>query len=106
MDEKTQLSVAALLDTWSSRQWNNGVQLDGLDEMDSLVVVTLNSTYEITVIAPKSFEILIRGGRFFPEFTAGNLAGSSLGGSFLKIGGIYTGFCMELHANDQVIVTS
>src|SRR5262245_2476875 len=106
MSEKTQLSAAALLDTWSARKWDNGVQLEALDEKDTLVVVTQNSTYEITLIAPRSSEVLIRGGRFFEEFTPANIAGSSLGGSFLKLGGIYTGFSIEIHANEQVIVTS
>ena len=74
--------------------------------MDRLVVTTLNSRYEITVISPRSHEILVRGGRFFPEFTAARLAGSSLGGSFLKLGGIYVDFSMEINANGQVIISS
>jgi hypothetical protein len=106
MDEKTEVVAGALLDTWSAHAWDNGLQLDALDEMDRLVVCTQNSRYEITVISSRSHEILLRGGQFFTEFTAARLAGSSLGGSFLKLGGIYVGFNMELNADGQVIITS
>jgi hypothetical protein len=106
MDDKTQVAAAALLDTWSAHAWDNGIQLDTLDEMDRLVVTTHNSSYEITIISPRSNEILVRGGRFFPEFTQARLAGSSLGGSFLKMGGVYVDFSMEINSNGQVIITS
>jgi hypothetical protein len=106
MEEQTQVSAAALLDTWAAHPWDNGLQLDSLDEMDRLVVWTQNSRYEITVISPRAHEILVRGGRFFAEFTAARLSGSSLGGSFLKLGGIYVDFSMEMNANGQVVITS
>ena len=35
-----------------------------------------------------------------------HLAGSSLGGSFLKLRGIYVGFRMELYAQQGFIITS
>ena len=75
-------------------------------DMDQLVVRTENSTYEITVISRETGEILVRGGRFFPEFTPARLAGSSLGGSFLKLRGIYAGFNLEIHVGRKLIVTS
>jgi len=75
-------------------------------DMDRLIISTENSTYEITLISPETGEILIRGGRFFPEFTPARLAGSSLGGSFLKIRGIYAGFNLEIHVDRNLILTS
>jgi hypothetical protein len=106
MKDPTPLPVGALLDRWNALPWDNGIQVDSLDEMDVLIIQTQNSTYEMTVLCPSSREILVRGGRFFPEFTEARLAGSSLGGSFLKLGGIYTDFKMELQAEGRVIVTS
>ena len=53
-----------------------------------------------------SGDILIRGGRFFSEFTPARLAGSSLGGSFLKLRGIYVGFSLEIHFEKRLIITS
>jgi hypothetical protein len=74
--------------------------------MEKLTIRTENSTYEITVICGRTGEILIRGGRFFPEFTPARLAGSSLGGSFLKLRGIYVGFSLEVHFDKRLIITS
>src|SRR5216117_4141325 len=106
MDTKVSCSASALLDTWFAHDWTEGVQLETRQDMERLIIRTENSTYEITVICPRTGEILIRGGRFFPEFTPARLAGSSLGGSFLKIGGIYTGFKMEINSGGRVIITS
>jgi hypothetical protein len=77
-----------------------------MHDMESLTVNTENSTYEITVICGRTGDILIRGGRFFPEFTAARLAGSSLGGSFLKLRGVYVGFSLEVHFEKRLIITS
>ena len=77
-----------------------------MQDMETLTIRTENSTYEITVICGRTGEILIRGGRFFPEFTAARLAGSSLGGSFLKLRGIYVGFSLEIHFDNRLIITS
>jgi hypothetical protein len=106
MDSTVRCSAGALLDTWSSHDWTDGVQLETLQDMDSLTLQTENSTYDITVICGRTGEILIRGGRFFPEFTSARLAGSSLGGSFLKLRGIYIGFSLEIHLEKRLIITS
>jgi hypothetical protein len=58
------------------------------------------------VIDSTQREVVIRGGQFFPEKTAARLAGSSLRGSFLKVGGIYVGFSMEIVAAGKSVVTS
>ena len=48
----------------------------------------------------------MRGGRFFQEFTRVHIAGSSLGGSFLKQLGIYVGLRMELFVDGETILSS
>ena len=106
MDSTVNCSAGALLDTWSSHSWTEGLQLEAMQDMEKLTVRTENSIYDITVISGRSGEILIRGGRFFPEFTAARLAGSSLGGSFLKLRGIYIGFSLEVHFEQRMIITS
>ena len=98
--------VGADLDTWSRHEWKEGLQIDALQGLVTLSVRTLNSTYEITVLRPGTSEVLVRGGQFFPEYTPALLAGSSLGGSFLKMHGIYVGFSMELYHDQQAIVTT
>ena len=106
MDRTVGYPAGALLDTWSSHNWAEGLQLETIQDMKSLEVHTQNSVYEITVICGRTGDILIRGGQFLPEFTEARLAGSSLGGSFLKLRGIYVGFKLEIHAGERLIITS
>jgi len=99
-------TAGALLDTWSSHSWTEGIQLETVRDMEKLTIRTENSLYEITVICGRTGDILVRGGRFFPEFAEARLAGSSLGGSFLKLRGIYVGFNLEIHFDKRLILTS
>ena len=106
MDTTIRHSAGAVLDTWSSHNWSQGIQLETIPDLTRLEVHTQNSIYDITVISGRTGDILIRGGKFFPELTEARLAGSSLGGSFLKICGIYLGFKLEIHCGDRTVVTS
>ena len=101
-----ELPRGADLDGWAHHSWQNGLQVEDLWPGDELVVRTANSTYEITVVVPETHDVVIRGGRFFPERTRARVDGCSLGGAFLKLGGIYVGFALELRGDDGVIVTS
>ena len=101
-----QVPAAADLDTWSGLAWQDGVQVDRLLPLEQLVVRTRNNTYEITVVSPHEGKIIVRGGQFFPAPTRARLAGASLGGSFLKLRGIYVGFRMELAHAGTTIITS
>jgi hypothetical protein len=94
--EPQSVPAGAMLDFWSSEAWSNGVQTEQLEDMQKLFVRTKNSLYEITIIDRWTGDILVRGGQFFPEFTPAVLAGATLGGSFLKMRGIYVGFQMEI----------
>ncbi len=96
----------AILDTWCRHDWTNGIQVDQLTDLESVSVRTMNSTYEITVLSARTGDVMVRGGRFFTDFTNARIAGSSLGGSFLKLRGIYVGFNLEIYANGTRIVTS
>lgn len=95
-----------ILDRWSSGNWENGLQIEALEDLDSLAVRTRNSVYEITILSRFTGEVLVRGGRFFPERKVARLAGSSLGGSFLKMGGVYPGFSLEFQDGERRVVTS
>jgi len=107
MDETVCCSAAALLDTWSSHDWSaSGLQIESVGGLETLTVQTRNSTYEITVVSSQTGEVLVRGGRYFPQFTPARLTGSSLGGSFLKLRGIYVGFNIEFRVAERAIITS
>ncbi len=53
----------AMLDAWSEYDWENGVQIDQMEDRERLVVRTHNSVYEITIISGHSGEVLVRGGK-------------------------------------------
>jgi hypothetical protein len=106
VQETDSIPAGAVLDTWADDLWTNGVQVDGMEEMEKLIIQTRNSVYEIIVIDGPSGEILIRGGRRFSELTPARLTGATLGGSFCKLRGIYAGFRMEIDANGSRTVTS
>ena len=98
--------AAASLDTWAGREWNDGLQLDRLCELDELSVRTRNNLYRLVAIVPLRGEVMVQGGRFFPELTRARLSGCSLGGAFLKQRGIYVGFRMEIQRGLETIITS
>jgi hypothetical protein len=96
----------AILETWAALPWSDGAQLEDQEAFQMLRVRTKNTMYEITVLDPRSGEVLVRGGTFFPAHTRATLLGASLAGSFLKQRGVYVGFCMEFHTDMGVIVTT
>lgn len=112
MDPKSTITATASsfgpvdLTWWSQREWNDGVQVDTLAPLERFAVTTRNSTYEFTVLSPRTGEVLVQGGLFFPEATRATLAGCSLGGSFLKVRAIHPGFLMELLHDGQTIITT
>lgn len=96
----------SLLSSWSAHDWRGGIRLDDMAALERLIVTTANSTYEIVLVAPASANVLVRGGAFFPVFTPARLAGSSLGGSFLKLRSVHVGFRLELGTDRGFIITS
>ena len=106
MHEQDSVPAAAILSKWCDDSWTNGVQIDRREDIEKLAVQTWNSLYEITIIEGRTGEILVCGGRFFPELTPARLAGAALGGSFCKMCGIYIGFRMEINANSQRFITT
>ena len=84
----------------------NGIGLIDVDAFTTLVVRTDNSVYRITILKPHAREVLVQGGKFFPEHTRACLSGSTFGGSCLKMGWVGLGLHLEFHAGDQWIITS
>jgi hypothetical protein len=99
---------AALLSTWSERDWRraDGIQLERLEHMQRIIVRTYQHAYEIFVCRGGPGDVLVRGGRFFQEFTEARLVGSSLGGGILKQYGIYVGLRLEFNIDGETILTA
>lgn len=98
--------ATAVLDNWANAEWTDGCQVDALPVFQALTVITQNNLYELIVVDPARGTVRLRGGQFFPDWREAQLAGCSLGGSFLKMRGVYAGFCMEVHFGGETIITS
>ena len=82
----------------------DGIYLASLAAIDQLEVRTRNSVYKLTMLGDG--RVLVLGGAFFPVWTEAHLAGSTMGGSFLKVGWVGRGFCMEfLHEGQRIVTT-
>ena len=97
---------ARSLGGWSVSDWSDGIQINSCPALEWIVVRTLNSVYDVIVLSGNAGEVLVRGGRFFPEFCRARLAGATAGGGLLKMMGIYVGLRMELDLDAEPIVTS
>ena len=84
------------------RSVGEGVSLTGLEPLTTLLVQTANSLYRIVVL--RGTRVLVKGGRSFPEITAGDLF--SLGANVLRLGWIGVGQRMEIHSGGRCVVTS
>jgi hypothetical protein len=100
------LHAATDLQRWAEHDWSDAVQLETMTGLERLAVRTRNSTYEITVLSPRTGEVLVQGGRFFPTTTRARLTGASAGGSFIKVRAICPGFLMELAHEGRTILTT
>ncbi len=96
---------AASLDSWLARDWSQAVSVATLDEFQQIHVCTQNTLYELIVVNARG-EVRVRGGRYFPDWTAARLAGCTSGGSFLKRLTISLGLQMEIECDGRRIVTS
>jgi hypothetical protein len=82
----------------------DGVNVRALEPLTSVLVRTKNSTYQIDVRGGTA--AIVQGGQFFPTPRAAEVCGATMGGSFIKVGWIGVGFCLELIADGQRIVTT
>jgi hypothetical protein len=97
--------LAASLDAWLARDWSEAVHVGSLEEFQQIHVCTRNTLYELIVINHCG-DVRVRGGRYFPEWTPARLAGSTVGGCFLKRLAISLGLQMEFELDCRRIITS
>ena len=82
------------------------INLDSCLPFDRIAVRTRRSDYEVVVLPGSSGEVLVRGGRYFTTFQRAALAGSTFGGSAIRLRSIEVGGQLELRVDGQPIVTS
>lgn len=106
-NEKTSpVLSSAVLDTWSSYDWSQGLDLATVTPGAVLEVVTTRSVYYILAPAAGATPMQVRGGQYLPEFRSAKAIGCTLGGALLKQNAVHVGFRMELTFEDIRLITS
>jgi hypothetical protein len=76
--------------------FTEGINVREAEPLVPILVTTQNSRYRIIPLRWGDSDVLVQGGQFFPEPTEARLAGSTFGGSFLKMHWINIGMHMEI----------
>ena len=85
-----------------------GLDVRAAEPLVPILVATQNSVYRIIPLQWGKSNVMVQGGQFFPEPTKARLAGSTFGGSFLKMHFITVGMHLEIDAGGELgpIITS
>ena len=83
-----------------------GIDLRSLSPGTALVVDTRNSRYHFLMLDGRGSNALVQGGPYFHQEAKVRINGSAVAASLLKIGWIELGFCVEVSAGGERIVTS
>ena len=97
---------AGRLSLWPAEPLLDAIHLDSCLPFEHIAVRTRRTDYEVVVLPGSASEVLVRGGRFFKEFHRARLAGSTFGGSAIRMKTIEVGCPLELHMDGTRIVTS
>ena len=85
---------------------HEAIRLESCCDLDWILVTTRGSQYELVVIDPYRGDVMIRGGRFFPEFRRAIVTGSTFGGSVVRLRTICVGLRLELQVHGKSVLTS
>jgi hypothetical protein len=99
-------SPAVTLQEFTRREWTDGVQVDALPAFDVIEARTKNTVYRVVVLDGHAGDVLVSGGRFFPTPARARLNGCTMGGSCIKLRGIYRGCRLEFQSGSDLILTT
>ena len=98
--------LGVTIDGWLTRETRSAILLDSCTPFERIVVRTRGSVYELIVLSGRTGEVMVRGGRFFPEFRPAILTGSTAGGTALKMRSLEVGLGMEFQTDEKFVMTS
>jgi hypothetical protein len=81
------------------------IHIDACAELETIVVHTRSSVYEVIVLR-RDGDVLVRGGRQFTEFQRALFLGSTAGGGWVERRTIEIGFGMRFYLGDRFLITS
>jgi hypothetical protein len=82
------------------------LRLGSCTALERILVSTLNSVYDVTVLSADAGEVMLHGGRLFPESHHAIIVGSRLGASAVKSRTICVGERLEFWVNGKPFITS
>ena len=91
---------------WPADSPCRAIDLDSCSPFERIAVTTRMSEYEVVALPGSSGDVLVRGGRYFPEFRHARLAGSTFGGSAIRVRTIEVGCRLELQVDGKTLLTS
>jgi hypothetical protein len=77
---------------------SGGINMLTAEPLVPILVTTRNSLYRIIPLRRGDVEVVVQGGRFFPEPAEARLVGATFGGCVLEMHWIRVGMCMEIAA--------
>jgi hypothetical protein len=84
----------------------DSISLGSCSELEWIVMKTRGSVYDLVVLSGAAGDVLIRGGRFFPEFRRVTVVGSIFGPAVLKLRSICVGMQLAVDDGEKPIITS
>jgi hypothetical protein len=84
----------------------SGVDVRWLPAATEIAVDTSNSHYRLVMLDDGGSRALVRGGRYFDDEAEARIEGSTLGGTWLRLGWIGLGLSMELSVDGRRLGTS
>ena len=98
--------ILGVIAGWLTRETASAIQLDSCTPFEPIVVKTHGSVYQLIVVSRRTGEVMVRGGRFFPEFRPAILTGSRSAGNALKLRSLEVGLRMEFQTDKRFVITS
>jgi hypothetical protein len=84
---------------------DDSIQLEACFEHEWIAIRTKRSVYDVVVLSGNTGEVMVRGGRFFPEFRRATVTGSIFCAG-VRLGSICVGMHLLLDDGEKPVITS
>ena len=105
-DSSSDRLAHATVDERAAARLADYVELDSCPELEWITVKTSRSTYDVVVLSGDTGEVMVRGGRLFPDFRRATITGSLFGGIAVKLRTIAVGLNLEFLVDGTSVITS
>jgi len=89
----------SVVEALENQEGKKEIDFTKLQKGDKIIFKTKNSTYKATIENPNNGEVWLQGGEKYPFLCKVIVAGSTFGGSIIKMGHICEDMCVEIIEN-------